>query len=153
MSLLNYSVPSPFYGTPNPSTNYYQPAQPSLSPLPPHVPAYQYPHPDKPFVEEEFPPPQYRGHQTTPQNTPTPPPHNYGYATGTQKDNGRSTTKVQQNTYNAGREVDYDYEEDTSYLTPVTPIQGPIFVKNGSVPVVPLYSYPVLNNGTLVQIP
>jgi hypothetical protein len=35
----------------------------------------------------------------------------------------------------------------------VTPIQGPIFIKNGSVPVVPLYSYPVLKNGTFVQIP
>lgn len=35
----------------------------------------------------------------------------------------------------------------------VTPIEGPIFIKNGSVPVVPLYSYPVINNGTLVQIP
>ncbi|GAB0091806.1 Protein spaetzle 3 [Sergentomyia squamirostris] len=35
----------------------------------------------------------------------------------------------------------------------VTPIQGPIFIKNGSVPVVPLFSYPTVNNGTLVQIP
>ncbi|KAJ6649106.1 Protein spaetzle 3, partial [Pseudolycoriella hygida] len=35
----------------------------------------------------------------------------------------------------------------------VTPIQGPIFLKNGTVPVVPLFSYPTLNNGTFVQIP
>ncbi|XP_055713594.1 protein spaetzle 3 [Phlebotomus papatasi] len=35
----------------------------------------------------------------------------------------------------------------------VTPIQGPIFIKNGSVPVVPLFSYPTVNNGSLVQIP
>lgn len=35
----------------------------------------------------------------------------------------------------------------------VTPIQGPIFIKNGSVPVVPLFSYPTLNNGSFVQIP
>ena len=35
----------------------------------------------------------------------------------------------------------------------VTPIQGPIFVKNGTVPVVPLFSYPTINNGTFVQIP
>lgn len=34
---------------------------------------------------------------------------------------------------------------------PVTPIQGPIFIKNNSVPVVPLYAYP--NNGTFMQIP
>ncbi|XP_066994516.1 protein spaetzle 3 isoform X2 [Anabrus simplex] len=59
---------------------------------------------------------------------------------------------------------DYSYEDDdpVSELPPslrnspfpaVTPIQGPIFIKNGSVPVVPLYSYPVLQNGSFVQIP
>lgn len=36
---------------------------------------------------------------------------------------------------------------------PVTPIQGPIFLKNGSVPVVPLYAYPKIQNGTFMQIP
>lgn len=35
----------------------------------------------------------------------------------------------------------------------MTPIQGPIFIKNGTVPVVPLFSYPSMNNGTFVQIP
>lgn len=58
---------------------------------------------------------------------------------------------------------DYSYEEeDLEPLPPgrqqsprpqVTPIEGPIFIKNGSVPVVPLYSYPTVNNGSLVQIP
>ncbi|KDR18165.1 hypothetical protein L798_06915, partial [Zootermopsis nevadensis] len=57
---------------------------------------------------------------------------------------------------------DYSYDDDdvdvpSSYqhgsYPAVTPIQGPIFIKNGSVPVVPLYSYPVLKNGTFVQIP
>ncbi|CRK93249.1 CLUMA_CG006792, isoform A [Clunio marinus] len=38
-------------------------------------------------------------------------------------------------------------------LMPVTPIQGPIFLKNNSVPVVPLYSYPKVYNGTFMQIP
>ncbi|XP_053978206.1 protein spaetzle 3 [Hylaeus volcanicus] len=50
-----------------------------------------------------------------------------------------------------------DYYDDDDQEIPrdahVTPIQGPIFLKNGSVPVVPLYSYPQLNNGTFVQIP
>ncbi|XP_003398592.1 protein spaetzle 3 [Bombus affinis] len=50
-----------------------------------------------------------------------------------------------------------DYYDDKDPEIPrdahVTPIQGPIFLKNGSVPVVPLYSYPQLNNGTFVQIP
>lgn len=35
----------------------------------------------------------------------------------------------------------------------ITPIQGPIFIKNGSVPVVPLLSYPTMNNGTFIRIP
>lgn len=51
----------------------------------------------------------------------------------------------------------YDEEPELEHLSrhqpTVTPIQGPILVKNGSVPVVPLYSYPTINNGTLVQIP
>lgn len=50
-----------------------------------------------------------------------------------------------------------DDESNGSLVRPpqqsVTPIQGPIFLKNGSVPVVPLYSYPQLNNGSFVQIP
>ncbi|XP_078039887.1 spaetzle domain-containing protein 3 [Augochlora pura] len=46
-----------------------------------------------------------------------------------------------------------DDEQDIPKDAHVTPIQGPIFLKNGSVPVVPLYSYPQLNNGTFVQIP
>ena len=50
-----------------------------------------------------------------------------------------------------------DYYDNEEQAIPrdahVTPIQGPILLKNGSVPVVPLYSYPQLNNGTFVQIP
>ncbi|XP_014488206.1 PREDICTED: uncharacterized protein LOC106751699 isoform X2 [Dinoponera quadriceps] len=46
-----------------------------------------------------------------------------------------------------------DEDQDIPVNAHVTPIQGPIFLKNGSVPVVPLYSYPQLNNGTFVQIP
>lgn len=47
----------------------------------------------------------------------------------------------------------YDDDQEIPANAHVTPIQGPIFLKNGSVPVVPLYSYPQLNNGTFVQIP
>lgn len=43
-------------------------------------------------------------------------------------------------------------QKDPSMST-TTPIQGPIFVKNDSVPVVPLFSYPAMNNGSFVQIP
>ncbi|XP_050665910.1 protein spaetzle 3 [Leptidea sinapis] len=35
----------------------------------------------------------------------------------------------------------------------VTPLQGPILLRNGSVPVVPLTSYPTVNNGSFYQIP
>lgn len=38
-------------------------------------------------------------------------------------------------------------------VMPVTPIQGPIFLQNGSVPVLPLYAYPKVYNGTFMQIP
>ncbi|GBP15872.1 Protein spaetzle 3 [Eumeta japonica] len=35
----------------------------------------------------------------------------------------------------------------------VTPLQGPILLRNGTVPVVPLTSYPTVNNGSFYQIP
>jgi hypothetical protein len=41
----------------------------------------------------------------------------------------------------------------TNQLLRVTPIQGPIFAKDGYLPVVPLYTYPAVKNGTLLQIP
>ncbi|KAH8329251.1 hypothetical protein KR074_006194 [Drosophila pseudoananassae] len=65
--------------------------------------------------------------------------------------------------------IDYDVEEgeedeeeddeelgpnkDSNQMPTVTPIQGPIYLKNGTVPVVPLFSYPKLNNGSFLQIP
>ncbi|KAF5293395.1 hypothetical protein FQA39_LY02880 [Lamprigera yunnana] len=123
MSLVNFSAP--YFATPAPlTTNFYQP-QP-----------YLYPTPQHPFRGEEVP------------QQPLRPP---------------SFTKVQSSgggTTRVHAIVDYDdsdyYEEADGGVhqhTPVAPIQGPIFIKNGSVPVVPLYSYPVLNNGTFVQIP
>lgn len=49
----------------------------------------------------------------------------------------------------------YFFFLDGSPKTPmtVTPIQGPIYLKNGTVPVVPLFHYPSFNNGSFVQIP
>lgn len=44
-------------------------------------------------------------------------------------------------------------KSNKSPMPSVTPIQGPIFLKNGSVPVVPLFSYPKSNNGSFLQIP
>ncbi|XP_001356715.3 protein spaetzle 3 [Drosophila pseudoobscura] len=67
-----------------------------------------------------------------------------------------------------GDEEDEDEDDDGQYyegqgqerektnnnqMPTVTPIQGPIFLKNGTVPVVPLFSYPKLNNGSFLQIP
>lgn len=46
-----------------------------------------------------------------------------------------------------------DYYEETYSHRGVTPIQGPIFLRNGSVPVVPLYGYQKVSNGSLLQIP
>ncbi|XP_058814843.1 protein spaetzle 3 [Topomyia yanbarensis] len=50
----------------------------------------------------------------------------------------------------AGRVPD---NRKNSRMPTVTPIQGPIFLKNGTVPVVPLFAYPQVSNGTFVQIP
>lgn len=48
----------------------------------------------------------------------------------------------------------YDDDDSPHYkYNHVTPIQGPITIKNNSVPVVPLYSYDTVNNGSLLQIP
>lgn len=97
----------------------------------PPVP-YAYPQPQKPFLREDF---GARGHDYHQQPE-------YTKVT----DDGTKT--------NVHAVIDYDYDEDEEALPPpVTPIQGPIYIKNGSVPVVPLYSHPVLNNGTFVQIP
>lgn len=56
--------------------------------------------------------------------------------------------------------IDYDVEEETldyyeeyNHHGAVTPIQGPIYLRNGSVPVVPLYGYQKVSNGSLLQIP
>lgn len=46
-----------------------------------------------------------------------------------------------------------DYYDETYHHSGVTPIQGPIFLRNGSVPVVPLYGYQKVSNGSLLQIP
>ncbi|ALC38965.1 spz3 [Drosophila busckii] len=47
----------------------------------------------------------------------------------------------------------HDKAKNPSQMPTVTPIQGPIFLKNGSVPVVPLFSYPKASNGSFLQIP
>lgn len=47
----------------------------------------------------------------------------------------------------------HNKDKTKSQMPTVTPIQGPIYLKNGSVPVVPLFSYPKSNNGSFLQIP
>lgn len=125
MSLVNFSAP--YFATPAPlTTNLYQP-QP-----------YLYPTPQHPFRVEEVP------HQ--PLNPPS--------YTKVQSSIKGGTTRVHAIVdYDEGSDYYVDQDGGGHLHTPVTPIQGPIFIKNGSVPVVPLYSYPVLNNGTFVQIP
>lgn len=55
--------------------------------------------------------------------------------------------------YDDEEEESLDYYEETYSHSGVTPIQGPIFLRNGSVPVVPLYGYQKVSNGSLLQIP
>lgn len=155
MALLNFSTP--YLATPNPLTNFYQPPpqQPPAHQLPPYRTAYSYPPPQKPFLDEDYGnnPPRPNNVQQQPQ-VPYQTPltgqriaHQQQQPTFTRVTDEGSKTKVH-------AVIDYDYEdEDEAPGPPVTPIQGPIFIKNGSVPVVPLYSHPVLNNGSFVQIP
>lgn len=147
MALLNFSAP--YLGTPQtPTPHFYQPPQPFV-PLPPAEGPYSYPRPDKPFLREEYDD-SSRFPNTNYQN----PQHNINHhhdpnrPTFTKVTDEGAKTKV-----HAVIDYDYEDEDDQGHLPPVTPIQGPIYIKNGSVPVVPLYSHPVLNNGTFVQIP
>lgn len=131
MSLLNFSAP--YLATPPPLTTQYYPQQPPPLPQPPQEQQgpYSYPAPANPFLGEEYPPPSQ-------------PPTYTRVNAGSGKN-----TKVH-------AVVDYDYYDELEGPDgppAVTPIQGPILLKNGTVPVVPLYSYPVLNNGSFVQIP
>lgn len=114
--------------------NYSAPYVATPAPPPAHYyrtpVSYNYPRPHTPFLAEERP--------------TQPPPYSY-----TRVSNGGVPKPTDPG-------VDYDdYYDDEEEVTPpaVTPIQGPIFLKNGTVPVVPLFSYPVLNNGTFIQIP
>ncbi|XP_041982245.1 protein spaetzle 3 isoform X2 [Aricia agestis] len=94
-----------------------------------------------------------------PTSTPSPKPAN----PQTPPDRPRGFTKVEANSPGGKTQLhailDYDddyYEDDNesdSGGPAVTPLQGPIFVRNGSVPVVPLTSYPTVNNGSFYQIP
>ncbi|KAF7284150.1 hypothetical protein GWI33_022507 [Rhynchophorus ferrugineus] len=154
MALVNYT--SPFLATPSPLSNFYRPPQPPTHQLPPFQTPYSYPTPQKPFLNEDYannrspppanvqnlPPNQKRGFQLPPNVGPT---GQQGPVFTRVTDEG-TKTKVH-------AVIDYDYEDEDDPVPPVTPIQGPIYLKNGTVPVVPLYSHPVLNNGTFIQIP
>ncbi|XP_056643229.1 protein spaetzle 3 [Diorhabda sublineata] len=146
MSLVNYSTP--FQVTPNPpATNYYQSFQQYQQP----PQGYSYPQPQKPFLEEEFPTNPFR-QSTRPKGAsnqiPQVPNNPLPNRPPTYTKVGDFNTKTSIHPI-----IDYDYVEEEPIHVPVTPIQGPIFIKNGRVPVVPLYSHPVLHNGTFVQIP
>ncbi|XP_049876514.1 protein spaetzle 3 [Pectinophora gossypiella] len=72
----------------------------------------------------------------------------------TKVETGSSGGKTQ---LHAVLDYDDDYYDDVSGpdsgQPAVTPLQGPILLRNGSVPVVPLTSYPTVNNGSFYQIP
>ncbi|XP_028161688.1 protein spaetzle 3 [Ostrinia furnacalis] len=80
-------------------------------------------------------------------------------------DRPRGFTKVETGSSGSGGKtqlhavLDYDddYYDDVpgpdSGQPAVTPLQGPILLRNGTVPVVPLTSYPTVNNGSFYQIP
>ncbi|XP_065206360.1 protein spaetzle 3-like [Planococcus citri] len=132
MSVQNFSLPyssAGYFGVPetaSPSPVYYTNAQQNV---PPKLFGFE----DRQTSQQSVRKP-YQSYQPT-----------YTRVTGgTDPRNGKTSVHVV---------VDYDDDFNDDRLPTVTPIQGPIFLKNGSVPVVPLYSYPKVNNGSLVQIP
>ncbi|CAH0400831.1 unnamed protein product [Chilo suppressalis] len=72
----------------------------------------------------------------------------------TKVETGSSGGKTQ---LHAVLDYDDDYYDDVpspdADQPAITPLQGPILLRNGSVPVVPLTSYPTVNNGSFYQIP
>lgn len=149
MSLLNYSAP--YVATPSPLYYHTQPPQLQTHP-------YNYPRPPTPFLNEDGPShkqssnannyPRVNHHQHQQQ-------HHHHHHHQQQPQQNEENHRRQQIHHTPVEYEDYydDQEEDDFKPPPVTPIQGPIFLKNGTVPVVPLFSYPVINNGTFVQIP
>ncbi|KAG6448876.1 protein spaetzle 3 [Manduca sexta] len=106
---------------------------------------------------------------TTPVNAPAR-PSTEGAKSGSDNsgqpppDRPRGFTKVETGGGSGGKtqlHAVLDYDDDDYYdevpgpgLQPaVTPLQGPILLRNGSVPVVPLTSYRTVNNGSFYQIP
>lgn len=176
MALLNFSLPfpsapnfasEPYFNIPAPVTPPPLPSASEINSLfgPPQPPRRQGPPrraagPYRPPQQVTPPPRNYKRPTTPPQRgyprqKPTPPPPPPTPApTFSETGGGKGSHTLH-------AVIDYDdYDEVLTSNLPggqndngVTPIQGPILLKNGSVPVVPLYSYPVLNNGSFVQIP
>lgn len=164
MAMLNFSAP--FAATPNPPPAFYQ-TPPALNYNQPPAQGYQPPTNYQTYPSNQnsnpyynsYPPPQpsqpsqqQQQQQQKTTNFPEKPP---GFTRVDTRTATGPNTKTQIHAV-----IDYDddfgdyYDDNDAKSQPhVTPIQGPIFLKNGTVPVVPLYSYPVINNGTFIQIP
>ncbi|XP_053610586.1 protein spaetzle 3 [Plodia interpunctella] len=86
-------------------------------------------------------------------NGQTPPERPRGF---TKVETGNAGGKTQ---LHAVLDYDDDYYDDIpgpgsdAESPAITPLQGPILLRNGTVPVVPLTSYPTVANGTFYQIP
>ncbi|XP_008478198.1 extensin-2-like [Diaphorina citri] len=147
----NNALPGPQYSSqgkgPDPNYPYYQ-QNPSSYPAPKDNVQYSQPAQVPPALSNKrIPPP------------PPPPPSTTSRPQYTRVE-GSSGSKT---SVHAILDYDDDFEEyydEDEYPPPhnykynhVTPIQGPITLRNGSVPVVPLYSYDTVNNGSLLQIP
>lgn len=160
------------------NNGYYNPSynqqQPPVNYNVPQVP------PQNTYRNNPSPPKQVPQQQTPPPNRVPPPPISSGRGISSTSAGSavpeRPPGFVKVNAGQGSRTqvhavLDYDDDEGDYYddddgssgrvpdnrknprMPTVTPIQGPIFLKNGTVPVVPLFAYPQVNNGTFVQIP
>ncbi|XP_055638968.1 protein spaetzle 3 [Toxorhynchites rutilus septentrionalis] len=174
----NQQQQSPSYY--NPGGYNQQPLQPTSFNAPGQPPQNNY---RNNVGSPQIPPPQSGFQATPPPNRVPPPPVSSGRGIsstsagsalperppGFVKVNAGQGSRTQVHAvldYDDDEEEYYDDADDgsptggrvpdnrkNSRMPTVTPIQGPIFLKNGTVPVVPLFAYPQVSNGTFVQIP
>lgn len=120
---------------------------------PDNYPYYQQSAPSYPAPSQPPPVPPTPSKRIPPSPPPVPTTSRPQY-TRVESSSGSKTSVHAILDYDNDFEEYYDDEESPHYkYNHVTPIQGPITIRNNSVPVVPLYSYDTINNGSLLQIP
>lgn len=156
-----YQKPASPSGYGNPTSNTLQdPQYSSQGKAPESYPYYQQNAPSYPAPKDNVYPSQPPPVPPTPSKRIPPPPAVHSTTarpqyTRVEGSSGGKTSVHAILDYDNDFDEYYDEDEELPHYkyNHVTPIQGPITIRNNSVPVVPLYSYDTVNNGSLLQIP